>query len=194
MDGFNFAFSLFALLLGLSLAEVLSGFARALKQRQVVHLGALTPMLAILVMLDLTSFWEFGWGARHIVTPQYGVLLIGLVACGLYYLAASLVFPSEFGEGRQKMRRADFDAHYVQHRRQVVGAIFICDMIEVMPVMISRFAELPARFWLENILQYGAMLAAILTPNKRVNIVVLGIVIAVYLYSAAMSFIQPVPL
>ena len=62
MDAFNFAFSLFAIVLGLSLVEVLTGFARALKRRRVVHLGWLTPMAAIFVMLDLTSFWEFELG------------------------------------------------------------------------------------------------------------------------------------
>ena len=89
MDAFNFAFSLFAIILGLSLAKVLEGFARALRRRRVIHLGWLTPLLAVFVMLDLTSFWESGWAARRFVTPQYGDLLIGLVMTGLYYIAAS---------------------------------------------------------------------------------------------------------
>src|SRR5689334_20748531 len=113
MDAFNFAFSLFAIILGLSLVEVLTGFARALKRRRVVHLGWLTPLLALFVMLDLTSFWESSWAARRFLSPQYGILLIGLLVSGLYYLAASLIFPAEFGD------RKDFDAHYMQHRRQV---------------------------------------------------------------------------
>ena len=114
MDAFNFAFSLFAIILGLSLVEVLTGFARALKRRRVVHLGWLTPLAAIFVMLDLTGFWESSWGSRRFVSPQYGYLLIGLFVSALYYLAASVIFPSEFGE------RADFDAHYMQHRRPSV--------------------------------------------------------------------------
>ena len=188
MDAFNFAFSLFAIILGLSLVEVLTGFSRALRRRRVVHLGWLTPLLAIFVMLDLTSFWEFGWGSRRFVTPQYGILLIGLSMCGLYYIAASLVFPSEFGD------RADFDAHYMQHRRQVMGAIFICDMIESGPVLILRAGEIPARVWIENVFQFGAILTCICTRNKRANLFALTILIGVYLYSAAMSFITPVPL
>ena len=59
MDAFNFAFSLFGLLLGFSLAEVLSGFARALKRGSARKLGWLTTLLAIFVMLDLTSFWQW---------------------------------------------------------------------------------------------------------------------------------------
>jgi hypothetical protein len=194
MDAFNFAFSLFAIVLGLSLVEVLGGFARALKRGRVVHLGWLTPLLAIFVMLDLTSFWEFGWGSRRFVSPQYGILLIGLVMSGLYYLAASLVFPREFGEGRHLLRGPGFDAHYVQHRRQVMGAIFLCDIIEVAPVLIMRASEIPARVWFENVLQFGAILTCIATRNKRANIAALAVLIAIYLYTAVMSFVQPLPL
>ena len=207
MDAFNFAFSLFAIILGLSLVEVLTGFARALRRRRGArsvgldgtrhpnaHLGWLTPMLAIFVMLDLTSFWEAGWGSRRFVSPQYGVLLIGLVVSGLYYLAASLVFPSEFGEGRQELQAADFDAHYVEHRRQVMGAIFICDLIEIAPVLILRASEVPARVWIENALQFSAILTCIATRNKRANIAALAVLIGIYLYTAVMSFVQPVPL
>ena len=194
MDAFNFAFSLFAIVLGLSLVEVLTGFARALRRRRVVHLGWLTPMVAMFVMLDLTSFWESGWASRRFVSPQYGILLIGLLVSGLYYLAASLVFPSEFGEGREQLSGADFDAHYVQHRRQVMGAIFICDLIEMAPVLILRASEIPGRVWFENALQFSAILTCILTRNKRANIAALAVLIAIYLYTAVMSFVQPVPL
>jgi len=154
----------------------------------VVHLGWLTPMLAIFVMLDLTSFWESSWGSRGFVSPQYGVLLIGLVVSGLYYLAASLVFPGEFGE------RADFDAHYLQHRKQVFGAIAICDLIQMAPVLIIRANEIPGRVWIENALQLSALATCIVSRSKRANIAALAVLIAIYLYTAVMSFVQPVPL
>ena len=188
MDAFGFVFSLFAIVLGLSLAKVLEGFARALKRRRVVHLGWLTPMLAIFVMLDLTSFWEFGWAARKFLTPQYGMLLIGLFMSGLYYVAASLIFPGEFGD------REDFDEHFIEHRRQVVGAIMICDLIEIAPIAIIRLADVPTRFWFENALQFSAYGLIILSKNKRLNLAALAILIALFGYSAVMSFIQPVPL
>ena len=194
MDAFNVAFSLFAIVLGLSLVEVLTGFARALKRRRVVHLGWLTPLAAIFVMLDLTSFWEFGWGARRFVSPQYGYLLIGLFVSGLYYLAASLIFPSEFGEGGREMQGADFDAHYMQHRAQVFGAVTLCDIIEVAPVFIIRFHEIPARVWIENVLQFAALLTCILSRSKRANLAALTLLIGIYLYTAVMSFLIPVPL
>ena len=113
---------------------------------------------------------------------------------GLYYLAASLVFPSEFGDGRRTMQGTDFDAHYMQHRAQVFGAIAICDLIQMGPVLIIRFNEIPARVWIENALQFSALLTCIVSRSKRANIAALAVLIGIYLYTAVMSFITPVPL
>ena len=188
MDGFNFAFSLFAILLGLSLAEVLNGFARALRRRRTVHLGWLTPLLGVFVMLDLTSFWEWVWSGRKLINPGYGILVIGLLVCGLYYLAASIVFPSEFGE------RADFDDHYLQHRRQVLGAILVCNLITTVPVIVTRGSEAPLRAWIEWIIYYAALLGVIATRSKKASIAALLVLIAGYAFAAVASFIQPVPM
>lgn len=188
MDAFNFAFSLFAIVLGMSLVEVLSGFARALRRRRMVHLGWLTPLLAIFVMLDLASFWEWLWSGRRLINPGYGVLIIGLLVSGLYYLAASIVFPNEFGD------RADFDAHYVQHRRQVLGAIMVCSLITTAPILVVRFHQVPLRAWVESGIYYAALVAAIVSPRKALNIVALGLLIATFAYAAMMSFIQPPPM
>jgi hypothetical protein len=167
---------------------VLTGFARALNRRRIVHLGWLTPMAGIFVMLDLTGFWESSWASRGFVSPQYGYLLIGLFVSALYYLAASVIFPSEFGE------RADFDAHYLQHRRQVFGAVTICDLIQMGPVLIIRFHEIPGRVWVENVLQFSALVTCIVSRSKRANIAALAVLTAIYVYTAVMSFVQPVPL
>jgi hypothetical protein len=188
VDAFNFAFSLFAIILGLSLVEVLTGFSRVLKRRHVVHLGALTPLLGVFVMLDLTSFWEWVWSGRRLINPGYGILLIGLVVCGLYYLAASIVFPSEFGE------RADFDAHYVGHHRQVLGAVLVCNLITTIPVIVIRGSEAPLRAWVEWVIYYAALLTALAVRNKRASIAALAFLIGGYAFAAMASFIQPVPL
>ena len=45
MTGFELVFSLFGLLLGLCVAEVLGGLGRALEHREDVSIGWFTPML-----------------------------------------------------------------------------------------------------------------------------------------------------
>src|ERR1700750_2788563 len=85
---FDFVFSLFGLLLGLSLAEVLGGLARTLKQRKAVRIGWLTPLLGLLWMGDLASSWALAWSLRDSIPANFLTLVIGLFVTGLYYLAA----------------------------------------------------------------------------------------------------------
>lgn len=118
MSDFEFVFSLFGLLLGLSLAEVLGGFGRALKARHRVRLGWLTPLLGLLVMLDLTSFWSAAWSLRDVLPVKYSILMLLLIFTGVYYLAASMVFPCDHEES------PDYDAHYWDNKRLIVASIF----------------------------------------------------------------------
>src|SRR4051794_5730088 len=117
MSPFEFVFSLFGLLLGLSLAEVLGGLARTLKQRRLVRLGWLTPLLGLLVMLDLTSSWALAYSLRGAIPANFLTLVIGLFVTGLYFLAATLVFPDDASKW------ADLDDYYFEHKRQVLGGM-----------------------------------------------------------------------
>jgi hypothetical protein len=76
----------------------------------------------------------------------------------------------------------------------VLGAILICDLMQIVPIAIIRFADVPTRFWFENALQFSALLTGIASRSKRINITVLAALIALYAYTAVMSFIQPPPL
>jgi len=118
VSSFELIFSLFGLLLGLSLAEVLGGFGKAVKARARVRIGWLTPLLGLLVMLDLTSFWITAWTARETTPVNYLTLMLLLIFTGLYYLAAVLVFPED------PDRVPDFDDHYWANKKFVIGAVF----------------------------------------------------------------------
>jgi hypothetical protein len=185
MDAFSLVFSLFGLLLGLSLAEVLGGFGRALRNRRVVHLGWLTSLLAIFVMFDLTSFWGWAWQARTYITPHYYVLLIGLVVSSLYYLAASIVFPAEFGD------HTDFDSHYMQHRRQVLGAVVLCNVVGQGWTIIAFASTVRTDKWIGLALYYLFLATAIITSRKKLSIALLAGLICIYLEGAVASAILP---
>jgi len=62
------------------------------------------------------------------------------------------------------------------------------------PVLILRASEIPTRVWFENALQFSAILTCIATRNKRANIAALAVLIALYVFTAVMSFVQPPPL
>lgn len=117
MTAFEFVFSLFGLLLGLSLAEVLGGLARTLKQWRLVRLGWLTPLLGLLIMLDLTSSWALAYSLKEAIPANFLALVVGLFVTGLYFLAASLVFPDDASKW------ADLDDYYFEHKRQILGGM-----------------------------------------------------------------------
>jgi hypothetical protein len=153
MSAFEFTFSLFGLLLGFSLVEVLSGFVRTVKLRKSVRIGWLTPLLGVFVMVDLISFWSLAWDVREMIPATFAVLLFGLLITGVYYFSASMVFPEKPEEW------PDFDAWAARHRRQVLGGVFFANLA----VTVTLFARLPsAALTLATIGPHAGLLAVML--------------------------------
>lgn len=136
MSDFEFTFALFGLLLGLSLAEVLAGLARAIEARlrlgRALRVGWLTPLLGAFVLLDLLSFWQAAWVSRDLIHVS-GLTLVGITAfAGSYYLAASLVFP------RAMDGQVDLDDHFFRVRRIVIGV-----MLVLLITQLAFYASVP---------------------------------------------------
>ena len=167
-EAFNFAFTLFGLLLGLSLAELFGGFARALRARHRIHIGWLTPLLALLLAIDLVTFWTQTWGLRGSIPVTLPTLLFGALVAGLYYIAAALVFPDDLGESK------DLDAYYFKQKLWVVVAVQVSNLLLVAAMLFTfgNFFTSPASF-LRLGLWVGAGLLLILARPKWLNLVVL---------------------
>lgn len=119
MSGFEFAFTLFGLLLGLALTEGLSGLARAIKARHRVQIGWPTALLGLFVACDVVSFWMYGWSLRERLEVSWPLLFGGFVVTGVYFVCASVVFPDEVD--------TDYDAHFDRSRSVVLGGILSCN-------------------------------------------------------------------
>ena len=186
MSEFEFVFSLFGLLLGFSLVEVLGGLAKAVEAKvrpdesgEPVRIGWLTPLLSVFVMLDLVSFWGAAWVARDLVDVNGRVLLGGLFFAGSYYLAAHLVCP------QNPRTERDLDAHYFRVRRLVIGTLTALLALQLAywltvpelaqnfknPILIGRVA-----------LSFALLAAGLLVRGRRANIAVLSLLIAQYFY------------
>lgn len=136
MSDFEFIFALFGLLLGLSIAEVLGGLARAIEARlrpgTAVRIGWLTPLLGAFVMLDLLSFWQAAWVVRDAVAVSGKALMAVTLFASAYYLAARLVFPRDADE------QPDLDAYFFRVRRVVIGVLFA-----LLLCQLAFYASLP---------------------------------------------------
>jgi hypothetical protein len=190
MTDFEFVFSLFGLLLGFSLVEVLGGLAKVIEaQLRAAKVGAetpgaapfragwLTPLLGLFVMLDVISFWGSAWVARSELTYTGPVVIGGLVFAGSYYVAAHLVFPTE------KADWADLDAHYFRVRRAVFGALIALSLFQAAYLLtVPGVAEaMTSPIVLASALTLYALLAAgILVRGKRASLAVLALLILRY--------------
>ena len=181
MQPITIVFSLFGLLLGLSLIAVLSGFARVIKMRPRVHMGLLTPMLGTFVMLDLTSFWHGAWRAQAYVRPEYGFLFVALVVSSVYYLAASSVFPETATSAEE------FDAHYFENRRWIFLSIAFCNLVVFGWEDWLERSQLPPAWWFTIPPYYALVIMAALVRGRALSIACLAGLIAIFLFLAVRS-------
>jgi len=182
MSQFEFIFTLFGLLLGLSIVEVLGGLARAIEARlrpgATLRIGWLTPLLGVFVLLDLLSFWQAAWTTRDIIAVSGDSLMAVTVFASAYYLAAHLVFP------REPADHAELDSHYFRVRRIVLGA-----MLALLACQIAYYASVPQlAVALKSPLSIGLtivlaalMIAAMLVRGRRASGIVMGALVARYL-------------
>ena len=168
MSPFDFAFTLFGLLLGLSLAELFGGFARALRARRRIRIGWLSPLLALLMIIDLISFWVGAWNDRASITVTFPTLLFGAAIAGLYYMAAALVFPDDIDSG------SDLDDYYMTQKLWVVLAIQVSNWLVIAGniilhgnVFTNAYAFIQSSLWL------SAGIALILARPRWLNLILL---------------------
>jgi drug/metabolite transporter (DMT)-like permease len=175
LSDFDFVFSLFGLLLGLALAEVLGGFGIAIQHRRKVRIGWLTPLLGALVTLDLTSFWLIAWSVREQVSAEYASLLGGLIVIGLYYFVAKVTFPDDPDDW------PDYDAYYFEHRKWVLGGVVLCNLIALATLVSLGLKPLQAAAGIWSLALFiPALFAAMFVKDKRVNVALLLVMIVQY--------------
>jgi hypothetical protein len=57
LSAFEFFFTLYGLVLGLSVVEIVAGISRLAHDSRGVRIGVLTPLLALALLTDLAGFW-----------------------------------------------------------------------------------------------------------------------------------------
>ena len=183
MSEFEFVFSLFSLVLGLTLVEVLGGFVRSMKQVRTrretsghIGIGLLTPLLAVFMMLDVSSYWISIWGIRDGITVGYPAVFLGLIVTGGYYYAASMVFPDDFKTWPH------LDLWFWEHRRQALGPLFVITLVgALLHDSMSGAPTNPVALYVLRSLYFGMILVAGLARSRSVVVVALTSLSLLYL-------------
>ena len=190
MSAFEFFFSFYGLLLGLSVAELVGGFARVLHQRRAVRFGWLTPLLAVFVAIDIVTFWNQAWFIFRFAPFNMALLVVGLAVAAVFYVAASVTFPQrENGE-----ITADLDDHFWAHRRTVFLCVLLANLIIValffaVTLMSGEAASLRLGpiFWTGLSLFIVGTSVAAFAPSRKLVMVALIVLVAYHGFSVARS-------
>ena len=178
MTEFEFLFSVFGLLIGLTLVEVAVKFADAIDAHHRRPMGILTPLLAAFVLIDVTGYWLFSWSLRDVLHVRWRTVFVALTFAMTYFLSASLIFP------RSERDWKNLDEHYWVRKRLVIGGVLLVESV-TMGWQLTR--ALPALddtwFWFYQLPYFIPMAALMFTRLRRVDIVLLSILIGAQLFS-----------
>jgi hypothetical protein len=172
MGEFEFLFSFFGLLIGLTVAELATKFADAIDAHKRRPIGLLTPLLALFVLLDVTAFWLYAWSLRDFVHISWRTVFSALTIAILYFLAASLIFPRSEGDWK------NLDEHYWARKRLVVAGVLAVNL----PVFALQLSRVTPRlsdgwFFFYQLPYYGALAAMLFTRSRRFDLALLAILI-----------------
>lgn len=188
MSSFEFFFSFYGLLLALSVAVIASGAVKVLKRPPKQGIGWLTPLLAVFLLLDIATFWQWAWDTLREARFSYGLLVAGMVIALIYFVAASFVFPDD-AEKKWK----SLDDHYDARKRIVLVAAMISNTLMVGAALLLAGAHPSAPssvvaigFWLFYVV---TLTTCCLVRNRRVNAVMLGLNIALYIAISVLTLL-----
>lgn len=180
-DAFSFMFGFYGLLLGLAVAEVAAGFSRAYDTRHERKLGVVAPLFAVLLLLDLMTFWMNAFAYREQAEIHYPTAFGAALVALTYYFAATQIFPKVAGTDT-------LDDHIMAHRREVAFCVLASNLLTQIPPAISAFttpwpASDIALWGGLNLTYYALLCTAALAKSKTV--VIAAVATAILLVAGA---------
>jgi hypothetical protein len=109
---FEYALGLFAVLIGLAIADVANSLHRLLRSPAPVRWDPLALLAALYAVCMAVGMWFDLWGVRNFAATRHFFFYLSLVAeFFVLFLLAAASLPDEAAEGR------DLRAHYERNRR-----------------------------------------------------------------------------
>jgi hypothetical protein len=192
LSQFEYLFTLLGLLLGFILVEVLSGLVRTFRARLPtapgvradIHIGWLTPMLAVYVMLDVAQWWGTLWDFHKIIPLGFDTMIAGLLVCSFYYYAASMIFPDE------PRAWPDVDEWFWLHRRHVLGPVLLINLASQPFLFAFNLGQPVGMLIVVNAILVSFLLVAFLAPRRWMVTTALGILIGENLSFILLEFLH----
>lgn len=190
MSAFEFFFSFYGLVLGLSVAVIATGAARAFKHRRSIRVGWMTPLLALFVALDIATFWDSAWTSFRELPYSYGLIIAGMVIAAVYFIAASLIFPEA------EDAPVSLDDHFWTNKRTVLLLTVLANVMSVAVILGVNAANGQQQnlvwHYLTTLGLYAVLtIPAALTRRRWLFAILVGLQVAIYLFLATLSLAMP---
>ncbi|MCL6740424.1 hypothetical protein LZ518_04675 [Sphingomonas sp. RB56-2] len=189
MTPFELFFSLFGLILGLAVAVLISGLSDILRERSPIPIGWLTPMLALFLLLDLSTMWVNAYNSLGKIQIAFAPFFGGTLIAGLYFFAANMVFPKNFDQW------PSLDEYYFRRSRYVLGGVLLANLgVELMGLAIDHdFQDFIRSFYHSEMtaLWWVTLLTLLVVRHRRVQYIGLTIELLTALYALVM-FWRPI--
>lgn len=174
MDRFSFFFAFYGLMLGLGVAELLSGFAGMVRAHALKKLEAQTALTALLTFVLIVATWVDTWTMERSITLSFGDLWAPILLATFYYLAAAVIFP------RDPRQYSHLRAYFAARRKFVIGMLFAAELVDLYANrawFVENRAHDPGFFWgwliPYNVAIKGCFLALMLVRGRRATIALL---------------------
>jgi hypothetical protein len=134
MGDFEYLFTFYALLVGLGVANVASGFGDMWRERNVQPIGVCPPLYAVILLLIAMNIWLRYWHSQHSIHFNQWWLLSAAGVTIPYVFASRAMFPAPAKEPQS------LEDHYLAQRGVLLGALAIPPLVSA----ISNIALVPA--------------------------------------------------
>lgn len=181
MDAIEIFFAAYGALLALAIANLLAAAVRLIHSPSDVRIGWSTPLLLLLLFLDICSFTVGTSRSMGLADLSSTLVTTALLAAAGYCLAARLVAPSDFADWK------DLDAYYDRYKIWIIGATLVASLLgfEALSLLTKGLAEtLQTRWmglWTPLILSFYVILGVLLViRNRATNLVLLATLNAIF--------------
>ena len=117
MSSFEFFMAFYGLLLGLAFAELMSGFASLLRERAPPRLGAMIPLLAAIVFVEMLANFVDAWNRFQKVSIAFFPLLVPTTIGLIYFFVSVILIPRDLQEWQK------LDDYFDSRKRWIVGLL-----------------------------------------------------------------------
>jgi hypothetical protein len=162
MNGFEFLFSFYSLLLGLAVANVATGFADIWRGRRETSVGILTLLLGLLILFSAAQQWMSFWHGRDSLTMGPWQILVSIA------VALPFVFISRAMLPREQDTWRSLDDYYMAHRRVLLAVLLIPPVASLLcNCALTNFPDRSEAFY--DAMRLGVPLLLILWPRRLVQ-------------------------